>query len=261
MTVGSVTRNAVGKRAGAEPRAIRVLLCDDDARFLTEFQKRLRFAWKQDDTTLQIHAYSVPEKIPAEILKTAELIFLDIDFVGARRGGMELARKLRRMGNNGVLIFLTGYSDFAAEGYEVQAFRYLLKSALDDKLMPTLLAAGKLLDREREALRLECGGEVRLLPLADILYMEADSHACTIHMRGNGRPYTSYISLAELERQLAGQGFARLHRRYLVNLRRIRQLQCREVKLDNGESLPVGATDYAEKKQAFLDWKAAHPYG
>lgn len=262
MAVGKVTRRSTPKQVGiVREGAIHVLLCDDDANFLHWLQMRLKIAWRQGWPSFQIHAYCSPEAIPPEIQKRAEMVFLDIDFPGKRRGGIELARELRRSGNKGVLIFVTGYVDFATEGYEVRAFRYLLKDELDEKLRLTLSAAMEELNREREVFRFHNGGDVQSFLLEDMMYFKADGHACSLYIQGKESPYTLYTPLTELERQLEGQGFLRLHRCYLVNMRRIRRLQCDGATLDDGQTVPVGERGYAESKQKFLDWRAMYPYG
>ncbi len=67
------------------------------------------------------------EEISTQILSSADIAFLDVDYSGKNYNGMDIARKLRSLRKDTVIIFVTNFIEYAPEGYEVQAFRYILK--------------------------------------------------------------------------------------------------------------------------------------
>ena len=69
------------------------------------------------------------------------------------------------------------------------------------------------------------------------------------------KTYRFYSSLANLEEHLATQGFLRIQKSYLVNMRRITKYQCNEARLDNGQTLRVSEKNYSENKKQYLLWK------
>lgn len=74
------------------------------------------------------------ERIPDSILSGCDIAFLDIDFEGKRYNGIDIARRIRSKRKDAVIIFVTNYIEYAPEGYEINAFRYVLKSEISRKL-------------------------------------------------------------------------------------------------------------------------------
>ena len=240
---------------------IRMILCDDDPIFLERMRADIRAALKQLDTEAAIQTYPEAEMIPQEALRDCDIIFLDIDFNGKKYTGINIARKIRSIRPNDIIIFLTNYIEYAPEGYEVQAFRYALKSEIDKKLPQYLQAAIDKLLVEKEPFQINVSGESVTLYLDDILYIESQGHNAVIYSQksekraGTIKEYKVYSSLSKLEQQLSGRGFLRIQKSYLVNMRRLKQYRCNEALLDNGITLPVSEKTYSESKKNFLLWR------
>ena len=77
---------------------------------------------------------------------------------------------------------------------------------------------------------------------------------------GNFDQYSCYSSLPSFEKKLHPLGFLRIQKSYLVNMRHIKKLQCSEVILENGLTLPVSGKNYSEIKRAYLLWKGAQTW-
>lgn len=240
---------------------IRILLCDDDPVFLEEMRTEIRSSLKKAHIDTIIYTFTGTEDIPEELLESSDLFFLDIDFSGKRYTGMDIAKKIRCKNQNSIIVFLTNYVEYAPQGYEVQAFRYLLKSDISQKLEQYLLEAVGKLSTQRQSIQVRMSGEPITLYLEDILFIEALAHSAVIHTQcadgtDNGETvYKLYSSLSSLEQQLADRGFLRIQKSYLVNMRRIKKLRCSEVTLDEGTTLPVSEKTYAEQKKKYLLWK------
>ena len=96
--------------------------------------------------------------------------------------------------------------------------------------------------------------------MENILYFEVQQHNITAYIQKNTQRkemklYVFYGSLTALEQKLEPQGFLRIHKSFLVNMRHLKKFQCREAILDNGISLRVGEKGYAENKRKYLIWK------
>lgn len=76
--------------------------------------------------------HSCPTAITDRKLSQLQIMFLDIDMKD--RSGMDIARRVRELHLNTAIIFVTNYPQFSLEGYEVRAFRYLLKQDLEQKI-------------------------------------------------------------------------------------------------------------------------------
>lgn len=240
---------------------IRIILCDDDAIFLERMRSDIRATLKRLDIEAVIQIFTEAEMIPQKTMQECDIIFLDIDFNDKKYTGIDVARKIRAARKSAIIIFLTNYIEYAPEGYEVQAFRYALKSEIDKKLPQYLQAAMNRLFAEKEPFQINVSGELVTLYLEDILYIEARGHNAMIFTQKTGKnldlkkEYKVYSSLSKLEQQLSERGFLRIQKSYIVNMRRLKLYRCNEALLDNGITLPVSEKAYSENKKKFLLWR------
>lgn len=235
-----------------------ILICDDDTTVLTAIRETTESVLEEFDKKARIHTFADASFISEQILSACDIALLDIDFDGAGYNGMDIARKIRSMRSDTVIIFVTNFIEYAPEGYEVQAFRYILKRDLLVDLKAILPLALKQLNQE--TLPIQVNGEIIKVPLDDILYLEVQQHNVTVVMRKltserKQKEYSFYATLSDLEERLEPRGFLRIHKSYLVNMKHLKKFQCREATLDNGMTLRVGEKSYAENKQKFLLWK------
>jgi DNA-binding LytR/AlgR family response regulator len=134
----------------------------------------------------------------------------------------------------------------------------VLKRNITKELAPYLHQALEQLSVSKRSFKIQINGEIIDLPLEDILYMEVLQHSVTAHVLRKEKCVKEYqfsASLSELETQLEPQGFLRIHKSYLVNMRHIKRFQCREAILHNGMVLRVSEKGYAENKKKYLLWK------
>lgn len=237
-----------------EKKTLHVLLCDDDPSFLDEQRKNVAAVFQQMQISARIDAFPALEKITKSQFAGYDIAVLDIDFREKRYNGIDIARALRIFRRDAVIIFVTNFIEYAPEGYEVQAFRYLLKSELEGKLGQYLRQAVEQLRSLRKILEIQSGGEKLRLRLDEIIYIESQGHAAIAHA-ASGRSYSFYKPLSVLEAQLEEDGFLRVHKSFLVNMRHIRKYQCKEAVLSDGTVLRVSERSYAEKKRKYLLWK------
>ena len=246
-------------RAKIGVNMIRIVICDDNQPFMESLRAEIRAILSRHKIEAVIYTYENAETIPEHLLTTSDIFFLDIDFPGKHYTGIDIARKIRQTRENSVLVFVTNFIEYAPEGYEVQAFRYLLKRDIHNKLEQCLLQSLKKLHTEQETMQINISGEILTLPLVEILYIESQGHLAIIHVTRKGsqteKTYRFYSSLTSLEQQLSAQGFLRIQKSYLVNMRRIQKYQCNEAILDNGTRLKVSEKNYAEQKRQYLLWK------
>lgn len=235
-----------------------ILVCDDDILVLEKAKSVINCVLADSKTKAKVYTYLDAAQLSDQILSSCDIALLDIDFDNAAYNGMDIARRLRSLRKDAIIIFVTNFIEYAPEGYEVQAFRYVLKRDIPDDLIPVLNLALKQLNKE--TLKIQVNGEMMNIPSDDILYLEVRQHNVTAYVQKSAsdrscKEYSFYASLSDLEQQLEPQGFLRIHKSYLVNMKHLKKFQCREATLDNGMTLRVGEKSYAENKQKFLLWK------
>jgi DNA-binding LytR/AlgR family response regulator len=142
-----------------------------------------------------------------------DIVFLDI--LMDQILGMDIARKLRSAGYTGNIVFLTSTAAYAVDSYEVEASGYLLKPHDYGKLC-TLL--NRIIDRTKIGqYQVSVRNTIYSIPLGEIVYVESRNNVCILHC-SNGREYTIYKKLSEIETQLGDSRFLRCHQSYLVNM-------------------------------------------
>ena len=247
MTEWEILREAVGKNT------IKIILCDDDPAFLKALHGEIERTFTRLTMKTAITAFDSPGDIPGEALAACDMAFLDIDFEREDQNGIDIARTLRQVNSRALIFFVTNYVDYAPTGYEVQAFRYVLKRDMSAVLERYILQAVENMAEGRRVLRLRDKDLTVDLPFEQISYLEVMDHYVSVH--AGEQAYTLGATLSSLEKEMETHGFLRIHKSYLVNMRCIYKFRARECQLVDGTVLAVSAKNYSQQKQKYLLWK------
>ena len=178
-----------------------------------------------------------------------DILLLDIE-MGAM-DGVTMAKQLRKSNDTVQIIFITGYSDYISEGYEVAALHNLMKPVKEEKLWAVLdRAAGKIAKNEK-VLHFSLGGEMVRIPVYRIRYADVFGNYVTIHSQSD---VTVKMSLGELEKQLDDR-FYRVGRSVLVNLTQISRVTKGEIRLSDGTALPLPRGAYDGVNRAIINMR------
>lgn len=178
--------------------------------------------------------------------KAYDILLLDIEMGGM--DGVQLAKTVRKDDKEIQIVFITGYSEYIAEGYEVEALQYLLKPINETKLFSALGRAAEKRKRNERALLLDCGGETVRVPLYEIHYLEVRQNYVTVHAKED---YTVKKTLGQLEKEL-DDGFFRTGRSFIVSLRAVRKITRLSVQLSDGTSVPLSRGYYEPLNRAMI---------
>ena len=241
------------RRAAVGQSNIRIMLCDDDPVFLEEIVRELRRVFEKLNLKAAVSPFRTPAELSPEVLADFDMAFLDIDFDNEDRTGIDIARMLRQVNGHALLFFVTNYIDYAPAGYEVQAFRYVLKRDMGAVLERYILQAMETIAESQEYLQLRDREQTIELPLEKISYLEVLDHYVSIH--GDTGSYTLNATLSAMEGELEAHGFLRIHKSFLVNMAHIRKFRSRECLLLDGTALAVSEKNYSQQKQKYLLWK------
>ena len=177
-----------------------------------------------------------------------DAVFLDIEM--KKMDGMTAASMIRTFLPNIPIIFLTSHTEMAIEGYEVRAFRFLVKPVDENKLRNTLTDLEKFLYVD-EKIVLRKDGEDRIVSLKDILYAEALNNYVRFVLR-NGEISVRMRFSEALKSLGEGEDFNKIHRSFCVNLSHVKTMSASGCVMDNGDILPLGRTCAAESKKALF---------
>ena len=150
-----------------------------------------------------------------------------------------------------------GQADFAPEGYTVQAFRYILKRDLE-RMLPSCLEAlfHEKIAGSRKVLTIRQNRTSIELPYDSIYCLESDLRKVNVYGDVPHQPLCSYYGkLTDLPQALFENGFLRVGRSDVVNMRYIRQISGYKVTMRNGVELSVSRNGYAAIRETYLEWK------
>jgi len=173
--------------------------------------------------------------------KTVDLLFLDIKM--PQVSGLDL---LKTLSNPPKTILTTAYREFALEGFDLGVIDYLLKpitfdrffKAIERYLNTTNHAVPELLSSsEAQFIYLKSGHKYFKVDTRDILYAESLKDYVNVHTRE--KVITSKYKISDLEKELEGKGFLRIHRSYIVNMLHITAFTTYDVEISKIE-LPIG---------------------
>lgn len=178
-----------------------------------------------------------------------DILLLDIEM--GDMDGVALAKKIRNGNDRIQIIFVTGFPDYIAEGYEVDAVHYLMKPVGEEKLLSVLDKAVRNLGTKEAVVFLQIGSEMQKFRLREICYIEVLAHVCTLHTIDES--YEIKTSITELENKL-GASFIKTHRSFLVNLERVKRITRTDVILDDGRMVPLARRSYGQVNEAFINY-------
>jgi len=185
-----------------------------------------------------------------------DLMFVDINMPDLN--GLDFVKSLIQKPQ---IIFTTAYSEYAIEGFQVDALDYLLKPISYAVFLKSANKAKtwfELNHKQQESVQttqdsLFVKSEYKMVRifLSEIKYIESANEYIQIHLV-NDEPVTTLIRLKTMEEQLPKDKFMRVHRSFIVNLDRIKVIERNRIVFDHNVYIPVGE-QYKEKFQEFVD--------
>ena len=226
---------------------MKIAICDDSR----EDRDALRALLEACGHGFEIREYGSGAELYAdmEYVRECGIVFLDINMEGM--DGLEAAGRIKAECPKVHIVLVTAYVNYALDGYKVKASRFLLK----DDLERTLPECVEDILREERVVEFDfVEGNVRLR-VDDIIYIETSRHKNVFYAAGE--TYSIYKKMDELEVELAGMGFVRIHQSFLINMRYIGKLGSYVMVLTTGKEISVPKSRYPEVKRQYTLFKGA----
>ena len=228
----------------------KIAICDD-TEIDRNFIKDIVTDWaNKSGVKPDIHMFSSAEEFLFEYedCKDYHILLLDIEM--GQMDGVSLAKELRKTNDSAQIVFITGYSDYIAEGYEVSALHYLMKPVREEKLSEVLDRAVSKLGKDEKALMLESGGETNLVPIYRIRFIDVRGNYTTVHA---DKEYTIKKTLSDVEKEL-DERFYRVGRSCIVNLTQISKVTKTDIFFNSGETVPLPRGSYEKVNRAIIEF-------
>lgn len=229
----------------------KIAICDDSATD-REYLSSLTDTWAyHNGHTVQTSLFSSAENFFFHYTDKNDYDILLLDIEMGAMDGVTMAKKLRTENDTVQIIFITGFSDYIAEGYEVSALHYLMKPVREEKLFSVLDRATEKLQKNEKVLTFRLNGEMIRIPIYQIRYADVLGNYVTIHAL---KSYTFKQTLGELEKELDDR-FYRVSRSVIVNLTLISRVTKTEIHLNDDTVLPLPRGAYEGINRAIIHLK------
>jgi len=227
---------------------MKIVICDDESNQISRLSALLEEWLLSRSLTAKVECYNSAESFlfAYEDDKAVDLLLLDIQM--GKIDGVSLAKTIRQSDKAVQIIFISAYTEYILDGYDVEALHYLLKPVSQDKLFNILDKAAEKLSYNERAIFVSHNGENVRISLYEISYLEVLHNYVTIHA---AEDYTVKKPLKELEAEL-GEEFFRVGRSYIVNLQRIRKTTKTEVHMSCGSVVPLSRGLYVPLNKAII---------
>ncbi len=238
-------------------RKIRCLIVDDEPLALELIED---YVLKTPFLEL-VNKFNSPfQAIDALQSEKIDLIFLDIQMPGL--SGIDFSKLLH---NGPKVIFTTAYSQYALEGFKVDALDYLVKPINYQEFLKASNKAlswfslteqtfdNKSVEPSNTSIFVKSEYKLLKVELSNILYIEGLKDYVKIYTKDQSKPILSLMSLKNLEEKLSPEQFMRVHRSFIVNLHQINKIERNRI-VFGSVYIPI-ADSYKDQFQEFLNTK------
>ena len=227
---------------------MRIAICDDERTYIKKIENDIN-SLKTHENEFEFSEFESGEAFISGFSKDKyDLIILDIEMNDLN--GLQTAEFLRQIDKNVILIFMTSYDKFVYQGYEVNAFRYILKNQPEPIYLKQLSDTIQEYYRNKKYIKVVDNDIEKELLTVDILYIEVYSHQIVIHTFN--KEYYQKGKLSDYEKMLEECLFVRSDKSVLINVTNIDYIKKNQVFMKNGKILYVSRNHLEKITKAFL---------
>ena len=227
----------------------RAVICEDDFNCRAILKEHLTNVLKSWTKQFEILEFSSGEELIKNYPDGIDIFFLDIEM--NKLTGMDVARKIREVDNKVEIIFTTAVLNYVQDGYEVRAYRYLIKPIEFEELKKHVISCiDDITKKDEHNLIIQNKSVVYKVPIDDITYIEVRNKDITVYTINNS--YDTRISMTNLENELGKYNFFRCHKSYLVNMKHIQCMQ-KNIILIDGVNIPISRHRIKDFKKTLVN--------
>ncbi|MGL5713561.1 MAG: LytR/AlgR family response regulator transcription factor [Paraclostridium sp.] len=230
-----------------------IVICEDNILQRELLATYLEQVFTDLDFNYSLLEFSSGEELLDNYPEKIDMLFLDIQM--DKLTGMDTARKIREFDSNVEIVFTTAILDYIYEGYEVKAYRYLLKPLDFECILKHTESCIKELIDKKDTIIIKDRFKTAIIQIKDILYIEVLRKEITIYTKEE--KYIFKTTMKTIEDSLVKKNFFRCHRSYLINLKKVNSFIEKE-NIVIIESYEIPVSRYNLKS---LKFKLAHILG
>lgn len=230
---------------------LHIAILDDETECMDEIREITKKAMHQYGFEYEVKEYSDVDSFLFDLNEKDyfDIYLLDVEL--PKMSGIEVARRIRCEFREPSIIYITNHVEYAVEAFEVNAYRYIPKKCLQEKLFEAYGALGALHQLKNEKVYPIKGiYGMELIPIRELYYFKKEGkYVYIFHQKGQSRVRKT---LAETIEGLDTEEFLVIDRSYVVNMNHIVSLKQQQIILRDGSILPISKPRLREVRQRFM---------
>jgi DNA-binding LytR/AlgR family response regulator len=214
---------------------MKIAICEDELIFSSGIKSEAGSFFAEKGISVDIDVFTDGRGLLREYEKGSaySIVFMDINLENS--DGMKTASELRKYDKKALLVFITSVESRAVDGYDVNAFGYIVKNTLEERLPLLLERLWNELDKER-LLVIKDSGVICLLA-DDIMGIESSGRGAVIHTLDG--EFKTAENIGRLSGKLSPEEFIECHKSVFVNVAQIKSIDINFLTTVSGKTFPV----------------------
>ena len=236
---------------------LKIAVLDDQEVYLNEIEVITQNCMLELGISYEIFTYNSPENLLYDIEEDNKYDIYLLDVELPTTSGLEVAKKIREKYYAPIIIYITNYVEYAIEGYEANAYRYIPKKMLKNKLPEAYTSIYPSIEsKKKEFYTIEKNHKLERIAYEDIYCIKKDEkYILLVHKHGISRDRKTIAEFMESVK--AYDLFIGVDRSYVVNILHVMSLKNQQIILRNGEMIPVSKPKLSYvKKEIMRKWKS-----
>lgn len=229
---------------------MRIAICDDEERYISKIRE-LMTKCCIDSKKLDFYEFKNGEDFLLNYESGKyDIIVLDIEM--DELSGLDVAKEIRKTDSTVIIAFLTSHQEFAVDGYEVNAFRYILKGQPDEMYIRQLTSIINEYKQTHITFPVQTKSAVYNISVSDIQYFEVYKRMIVVHSATD--KYEFYGKISDIKNDERLIGFVKPHKSYYVNLAFIDHIEADVIIMSNGEKVLLSRNYKQAVTEQFLSY-------
>ena len=231
---------------------LRIAICDDSEYVRKETNRELFNYCMDRDIDYTVKEFENGESFLKEI-NNYDLVLLDYQFENKGKDGMSIAREIRKINSDIIIIFLSSYTNIVYDTFEVDAFRFLVKPIDKEKFYAAMDDCFKTLQNDN-TLIVKVEGTSHYIKENQISYAEGNGKKSIIHFINKEEVLECNETLSSIMERLSERLFYRCHKSFLVNMKYVESFNHTDLMLQNKKSIMISRQKYKSFCEAYSEF-------
>ena len=240
-------------------KMLRFVYVEDEKYFQKEVKTIIIQHYIEKQMAVDIQIYNSAEMLNYDLQenKYYDVYMLDIG-LEKKDDGLNLAKKIRKLQAHAIIIFITSHLEFALKGYDYAAFQFIDKQKIKEKIPEVLTCVDeKLALQNKNYYIISTNSRYIKIPLEDKIYIYKEAKNCIFVCKNNETAYVR-ATIQKIYSDLNDEMFIFANRSYIVNVIHIRKVDCKEVYLDNDDTIIISRNYSLKVKEEIHNYWRKH---